>query len=168
EKLVQDLMNKNEALMNKKDFKKIISARQKCFAHWFKEGKPTIVSGKDARKVAVMAAGKQNNTVIKGFCASKGFVKGVVRVIYHRDEFKKFKTGDILVTAMTHPEFLPIMKKAKAIITDEGGITCHASIVSRELCIPCIIGTSDATRLLKDGDLVEVDANKRVVRILKR
>ncbi|MHB8871028.1 MAG: PEP-utilizing enzyme [Candidatus Doudnabacteria bacterium] len=157
-----------QALIKKKDFKKIILARQKCYAHWFKEGKLNIFTGRDALKIAAMAAGKQNNTVIKGSCASKGFVKGLVCVVYHRSEFKKFKTGDILVTAMTHPEFLPIMKKAKAIITDEGGITCHASIVSRELGTPCIIGTSNATRLLKDGDLVEVDANNGIVRVLKR
>ena len=69
---------------------------------------------------------------------------------------------------MTRPEFVPLMRKAKAIITDEGGITCHAAIISRELKILCIIGTKTATRLLKDGDLVEVDANTGVVKILKR
>ena len=68
------------------------------------------------------------------------------------------------MTPMTRPEFLPLMKKAKAIITDEGGITCHAAIVSRELGIPCIIGTKIATKVLKDNDLVEVDAEKGIVR----
>jgi len=157
----------SKALLEKKDFKRITEERKSSYAHWFKEGKLTLVSGKDALKIAAMVVGKLNNAVIKGSSASKGFVKGVVRVIYHRSEFKKFKAGDILITAMTHPEFLPIMKKAKAIVTDEGGITCHASIVSRELGIPCIIGTKIATRVLKDGDLVEVDANKGIVRKLK-
>ncbi len=60
------------------------------------------------------------------------------------------------------------MRKAKAIVTDEGGVTCHAAIVSRELKIPCIVGTKIATRVLKDGDLVEVDADKAVIKILKR
>jgi len=68
---------------------------------------------------------------------------------------------------MTVPDFLPAMKKAKAIVTDEGGLTCHAAIVSRELSIPCIIGTRIATKVLKDGDLVEVDSNEGKIRILK-
>lgn len=69
---------------------------------------------------------------------------------------------------MTSPWYLPAMKKATAIVTDEGGITCHAAIVSRELKKPCIIGTKIATKVLKDGDLVEVDANKGIVRIIKQ
>ena len=77
------------------------------------------------------------------------------------------KDNEILVSPMTVPDYLPAMKKAKAIITDEGGITCHAAIVSRELGIPCIVGTKIATQVLKDGDRVEVDANKGIVKILK-
>lgn len=69
---------------------------------------------------------------------------------------------------MTTPDFVPAMKKAAAVITDEGGITCHAAIMSRELGIPCVIGTKIATKVLRDGDLVEVDAEKGVVRILKK
>lgn len=70
-------------------------------------------------------------------------------------------------TSMTRPEFVPLMKKAAAIITDEGGITCHAAIVSRELNIPCIIGTRIATKVLKDGDYIEVDADNGIVKILR-
>jgi len=69
---------------------------------------------------------------------------------------------------MTRPEHIVAMKKAKAIVTNEGGITCHAAIVSRELGIPCIIGTKIATKVLKDGDLVEVDAGQGIVKILDR
>ena len=69
---------------------------------------------------------------------------------------------------MTRPEFVPLMKKAGGIITNEGGITSHAAIISRELGIPCIIGTKIATKVLHDGDLVEVDADNGVVRILER
>lgn len=68
---------------------------------------------------------------------------------------------------MTRPELMPAVKKAKAIITDEGGLTCHAAIVSRELGVPCIIGTKIATKILKDGNLVEVDANKGIIRKIK-
>jgi pyruvate,water dikinase len=67
---------------------------------------------------------------------------------------------------MTQPEFLPAMKKAVAIITDEGGLTCHAAIVARELKRPCIIGTKNATKILRDGDYVEVDANNGIIKIL--
>jgi len=83
------------------------------------------------------------------------------------EDFDKFESGDILVTSMTRPEFLPIMKKAAAIITDEGGITCHAAIVSRELNIPCVIGTKNASRSLKDGNRVEVDADHGIVKKIK-
>lgn len=69
---------------------------------------------------------------------------------------------------MTSPEYVFAMKKASAAITDTGGLTSHAAIVSRELDIPCIVGTKIATKILKDGDLVEVDANKSIVKIIKK
>jgi pyruvate,water dikinase len=75
--------------------------------------------------------------------------------------------GEILVSPMTMPDFLPAMKKAAAFVTDEGGMACHAAIVAREIKKPCVVGTKNATKILKDGDLVEVDANNGVVRILK-
>lgn len=105
---------------------------------------------------------------IKGQSASKGQYVGVVRVIRDAEspEAKDFQEGEILVTSMTRPEFVPLMKKAGAIITDEGGVTCHAAIVSRELRKPCIIGTKNATHVLKTGDRVEIDADKGVVHII--
>jgi phosphohistidine swiveling domain-containing protein len=105
--------------------------------------------------------------VIKGNVACRGFVKGRVRVLHTVKGLSTFKDGEILVTSMTTPEFVPIMRMAIAIITDEGGISCHAAIVSRELKVPCIIGTKVATKLLKSGDNVEVDANKGIVKIIK-
>ncbi|MEX1014797.1 MAG: PEP-utilizing enzyme [Candidatus Paceibacterota bacterium] len=107
-------------------------------------------------------------TKVSGNTACKGEAKGNVRVIINESDFSKFKEGDILVTSMTRPEFIPIMKKASAVITDEGGVTCHAAIVSRELNIPCIIGTENATRTLKDGDKVEVNADEGVVKIIEK
>jgi len=105
---------------------------------------------------------------MKGMVGNKGKVTGKVRVIIDMEDLFKFNIGEILVTSMTRPEFAPLMKKAAAVITDEGGITCHAAITSRELGKPCIIGTKIATKVLKDGDLVEVDADKGIVRILKK
>ena len=74
----------------------------------------------------------------------------------------------VLVASMTTPDFLPAMKKAVAFVTDEGGVTCHAAIVSREMKKPCVIGTKIATQVLNEGDIVEVDANEGVVRIIKK
>ncbi|HLD43412.1 MAG TPA: PEP-utilizing enzyme [Candidatus Nanoarchaeia archaeon] len=101
---------------------------------------------------------------LKGLVASKGRVTGSVRVIHGSLDFHLFQKGEILVTDATRPDFVPIMKRAKAILTQEGGLTSHTAIVSRELHIPCIVGIPGVTVLLKDGDRVEVDANKGVVR----
>lgn len=105
---------------------------------------------------------------IKGQLAYRGNVKGKVRVIFDIKDSGKLQPGEILVTRMTDPSYVPIMKIAGAIITDVGGITCHAAIVSRELKIPCIVGTKIATKVLKDGDEIEVDANQGIVRILNK
>ncbi len=101
---------------------------------------------------------------LKGQVAFKGIVKGKVRLVKNNHDIKNFKKGEVLVTAMTTPNFIPAMEKAAAFVTDEGGILCHAAIISREMNKPCIIGTKHATKILKDGDLVEVDADKGIVR----
>ena len=85
----------------------------------------------------------------------------------HRD-IAKIKKGEILVAPKITPKYVPAMEKAIAIITDEGGLLSHAAIVSREMGIPCVVGTKIATQVLKDGDRVEVDANKGIVRKLFR
>lgn len=103
-----------------------------------------------------------------GNIACKGFVKGIVKVVKDISSLKKLNEGDVLVTSMTTPDFIVGMKIASAFITDEGGLSCHAAIVSREMKKPCIIGTKIATKVLKDGDLVEVDANTGVVKIIKK
>ena len=90
-----------------------------------------------------------------------------IKVVFEYTELDKVKRGDILVTPMTTPNFLPAMNKASAFITDEGGVMCHAAILLRELRKPCIVGTKIATKILKAGDWVEVDANNGVVKILK-
>lgn len=104
--------------------------------------------------------------IIYGQVASQGYARGVARIVLSREDFGKIHDGEILVTGMTRPEFLPIMKIAAAFVTNEGGITCHAAIVARELGKPCIIGTKNATQVIKDGDLIEVRANHGTVRIL--
>src|SRR3989344_2104311 len=122
----------------------------------------TLYSGleaKERRKELESQMLKNGDNQIRGTTACWGKVQGRVKVIRDRNDFVKFQQGDILVAGMTRPEHVPLLKKAAAIVTNEGGITCHAAIVSRELNIPCIIGTKVATEVLKDGDLVEVNAN---------
>lgn len=104
---------------------------------------------------------------ISGQVAYPGKTKGLVKIVNAVADIKKFQAGDILVSFSTNPSLVPAMNRAAAIITNTGGITCHAAIVSREMKKPCIIGTKIATRILKDGDLVEVDADKGVVRLIK-
>jgi phosphohistidine swiveling domain-containing protein/DNA-binding Xre family transcriptional regulator len=115
----------------------------------------------------ILSGDVNDSKVITGQTASQGYAKGVARIILTQDDFARFGEGEILVTSMTRPEFVPLMKKSAAIVTNEGGITCHAAIVSRELGKPCVIGTKNATQLIQDGDLVEVRANHGTVRVLK-
>lgn len=105
--------------------------------------------------------------LIQGRSAYPGRIRGVVYKSINQKK-KKPKRKSVLVVSMTHPKDIALIRESSAIITDEGGILSHAAIISRELRIPCIIGTKIATKVLKDGDLVEVDANKGVVRIIKK
>ena len=104
----------------------------------------------------------------KGRAVSNGIVKGKVRVVYKWSEMEDFKKGEVLVVNNTNPSFVPYLHKAVAIIAAEGGVTVHAAIVAREMKIPCVIGISNVTRLLKTGQMIEVDANKGIVRKLTR
>lgn len=141
-------------------------------AYWFEKNKGVKKfvgeKGRNKFKYVLKRVPKVEKTdELKGELAYPGRVKGKVRLILSQDDFNKFKKGEILVTRVTDPSYVPIMKIAKAIITDIGGITCHAAIVARELKKPCVIGTKIATKVLKDGDLVEVDANKGIIKIIK-
>ncbi len=107
-----------------------------------------------------------DSSTLVGQIGNKGYVIGKVRIMKRKEQISEAQDGDVIVSTMTTPDFVPAMQKAAAIITDEGGITCHAAIVARELNKPCVIGTKFATELLKDGDEVEVDADNGVVKIL--
>jgi phosphoenolpyruvate synthase/pyruvate phosphate dikinase len=126
-----------------------------------------IIVGEGASKIISEFSPKKKVDSIKGTIACKGIVRGRVRVVTKEHQFGKFQKGEILVAPMTRPEFVPIMGIASAIITDEGGLTSHAAVISRELKIPCIIGTKNATEVFEDGDFVEVDADKGIVKIIK-
>jgi phosphohistidine swiveling domain-containing protein len=161
-------------LQNQKVDKRKILSRKKYYATYTEIGNMKHLFGKQARdlvKIYLEAPVGGKIKELKGLTVSKGkedFVRGKAKIITNpfRD-LKKMKRGDILVASMTSPEFIIAMKKAKAIITDHGGITSHAAIVSRELRVTCVVDTKIATKVLKDGNLVEVDANKGIVKILK-
>jgi phosphohistidine swiveling domain-containing protein len=104
------------------------------------------------------------DTEIRGQVGNKGKYTGPARIIMNTHDFSKMQSGDVLVSTMTTPDFLVLMHKAGAIVTDIGGMLCHAAIVSREINKPCVIGTKFATQILKDGDMVEVDADKGIIR----
>jgi pyruvate,water dikinase len=105
----------------------------------------------------------QGEPLVRGLGAAPGTASGLVRVVSALSEAGQLGPGDILVTHMTAPDWVPLMRRAAAIVTDSGGMTCHAAIVSRELGIPCVVGTGDATSKLRDGELVTVDATHGVV-----
>ena len=152
-----------------KDFSKEIKAREKEFGYVRNGEKFFMLTGKELqnyKKDYLPKESLKNIKEIKGNIASPGKVKGKVKVVITTHEMYKVKKGDILVASMTIPQFVPAMEKAAAFVTDEGGILCHAAIVSREMNKPCIIGTKIATKVLKDGDLVEVDADKGIIRKL--
>lgn len=102
-------------------------------------------------------------TLVKGLPASPGIGRGKVKLIKDISEINLVEEGDVLVTAMTNPDMVPAMRKCAGVVTDEGGRTCHAAIVSRELQIPCIVGAKTATKTLKTGDTVTVDAVRGIV-----
>lgn len=105
----------------------------------------------------------EGKIILKGIGASPGVESGKVKIISEIEEIGKILDGDILVTKMTTPDMVPAMKKAAAIITDDGGLTCHAAIISRELGTPCVVGTKGATKNLKNEECVTVDGEKGIV-----
>lgn len=117
----------------------------------------------DSKEVEKLVEPELGDTV-KGMPAFKGKAKGRAKIIFDPSRPNDFKKGDILITSMTRPDFVPIMELAGAIITDIGGLLCHAAIVARELGKPCIIGTKNATKAIKDNDIVEVDADTGEIR----
>ena len=110
---------------------------------------------------------KFDSAVLQGNVAQMGIARGFVRRVMGHKQIGELKEGEILVSSMTIPDFLPAMKKAAAIVTNEGGVLCHAAILARELKIPCITGTRFATHILRDGDYVGVDAINGIVKFLK-
>jgi len=160
-----------EQINNLNQLKKIIQTQKKGYLFcWTKYTPLYLESGLKAAKIFENYKVKfeENQQEIMGQVACQGIVKGRVRIIFNTHQKVKFEEGEVLVTGMTSPDFVPLMRKASAIVTDLGGITCHFAIISREFNKPCIVGTLNATRLLRNGDLVEVDANCGRVRKINK
>lgn len=139
------LLNKQEYILNRKDADTINKKIEAEYKNFLKIKEPA-------------------NFIV----AYKGKVKGIAQVIKNVYDLKKFKKGNILVTTGVRPQFNDKLMHAKAIITDEGGLLSHGAMLAREFKIPCIVGMGDATKKFKDGDFVEVDADKGIVKTLKR
>ncbi len=144
-----------------------IERRKDFFIIEMLRGKWRVLSGKHARqyfRLHVEPVQVEHPSHIAGTTAHPGKVEGTVKIVVTRSDQKKMKKGDILISPMTTIWLMGAIRKAAAIVTDEGGMTAHAAIVARELKTPCIVGTKIATKVLKDGDRVEVDATKGIVR----
>lgn len=149
-----------------------IRRRKRGYTSMLRQGKTCILTNAAARNIARSLQRTPAQTCeIRGTIANKGLATGRVRIVSfsakdYNEQVARFQKGEILVTGMTRPQIVHLCQKAAAIVTDEGGITSHAAVVSRELNIPCIIATRNATNLLKTGDRVEVDAKSGIVKKL--
>ncbi len=146
---------------------------KKGYLYFIGSQRPYLFEGKEGVQVfdkfkKFTDVTQEKTKVIKGVTAFEGKEKGNAHVVLDRRKANELKKGEILVTTMTSPDFVPAMKRAKAIVTNEGGVLCHAAIMARELRKPCVIGTKIATDLIKSGDLIEVDAEKGTVKILEK
>ena len=168
EEILEALANK----ISKIALKTLIEQRNKGWAILMQNGKVKTITGvkniiETMERYRIIAPTSSMQRVVKGNVACRGRVTGKVKIVTKLTELSKVEQGDILVAKMTTPDYVVAMRKAAAFVTDEGGITCHAAIVAREFNVPCITGTRNATQILADNDLVEVDAIEGVVRVVE-
>ena len=141
--------------------------RRKTYFHLMKAGVIKIYSGKEAERYFLQEVREEQKEKtgkqIKGLVASQGLAEGRVRVIVDKRELEQMEEGEILVATMTSPDYVYAIQKSGAVVTDEGGLLCHAAIISREMRKPCVVGTRVATTVFKTGDLVKVDAYEGII-----
>ena len=161
-----------EALLQNKDFSEIAAKRTKYCVMVVENGVTSVFIEEKAKQIIEKEISeeviKTDVDEIKGMTAYSGQVEGIVKIVAVVADISKIKEGEILVSPATNPDLVVAMKKAAAFVTDMGGITSHAAIVSREMKKPCIVGTKIATKVLHDGDIVNVDANTGIVKIIER
>ena len=160
------------ALEEKFDHLDCIAKRKVGFLVFFDYEKDIVLEAKEAIKFAeerpIINRESKDVMELVGKIGFNGKAIGKARIVKSDKDNFKVEKGDIMISVMTTPNFIPAMERAAAFVTDEGGITCHAAIIAREMKKPCIIGTKIATKVLKDGDLIEVDAEKGIVRKLNK
>ncbi len=159
-----------ESFFNSLKYKQLIKDRQKKNCSIIINNERYEISGNNCDTILkhIKQEEQKVKNMFKGSIAFPGKIKGVCKVLYKTEDMSKIEKGDILVISMTDPDYIQAMEKAVAFITDQGGILCHAAIIAREMKKPCVIGTKIATQVLKDGDLVEVDADQGIIKILKK
>lgn len=135
--------------------------------HFFKSGEQEVKKVIEQEGIQEYVGEAEHSDLLKGKIASSGFARGRVRLVFTQEDSRKLVEGEILVSGMTTPAYIDAMRKAAAYVTDEGGVICHAAIVAREFGKPCVVGAKIATQVLKDGDMIEVDADNGVVRVVK-
>jgi len=131
---------------------------------WMLQSRPiTTLHDETLTTVTAAEPSEPQTVLLRGLGGAPGSASGAARVLTTLADAANLNDGDVLVTHMTSPDWLPLLRRAAAVVTDSGGMTCHAAIVSRELGIPCVVGTGEATRRLRDGEIVTVDATRGVV-----
>jgi pyruvate,water dikinase len=153
----------------------LIEERRQYYGMNVTDNIATVLNFKDAAELYARFTEISQDLIIKGVTANKGKAMGrviIVPMLNDTDAIAKIdarmKQGDILVAESTSPDLMSLCRKASAIVADQGGLLSHAAIVSRELGVPCVIQAGAATRRLKEGDIVEVDADSGVVKIVER
>ena len=131
---------------------------------WMLQSRPiTTLHDETSTTVTAAEPSEPQTVLLRGLGGAPGSASGAARVLTSLADASSLNDGDVLVTHMTSPDWLPLLRRAAAVVTDSGGMTCHAAIVSRELGIPCVVGTGEATRRLRDGEIVTVDATRGLV-----
>jgi len=153
-----------------KDYKGLIEARKKnCLSIIIDNENYYITNPSDIQKILenIIYEEEEITDSVEGMVAYPGVIEGSAKVLRGLGDMKKVEKGDIIVISMTDPQYVPVMEKAGAFVTDFGGLLCHAAIVSREMKKPCIIGTKNATKTFVDGDNILVDAEKGIAKKIK-
>lgn len=169
--LEEDEMKKSLLRNNPIDTEEL-KKRMKSSVYYADKSKNGFIRSENTQKAIEMIRGKEedysNIKELEGQTGCRGHAIGIAKIVNFSDEIQKVNKGDILISISTQPDLLPAMKKAAAFVTEQGGVTSHAAIVAREMNKPCVIGTKIATKVIKDGMKVEVNATKGIVRILDK
>lgn len=148
--------------------KSVLQSRRNDYVFYCDKLRTYVFIDDQARTIEQHALEKERALLalkeVHGQCAFAGVVRGRAKIVKLRKDFDKVESGDIIISFNTNPTYVPYLERAAGLVTNEGGMLCHAAIVAREMRIPCVIGTKIATNVFKDGDMVELDAGKAIVR----